>query len=251
MTFRDDISAPRRHGAQPAHLISLILLVILAAILLAGCGASQRALPPLPTRTPWPTFTPTPPSAPQGAGAPTATPERIAAAAAMSAPSSPEPQPTPTMPAYSSPWASEVPKTGRAILIDQDQQYMYIFEDGIEVRAIPVSTGDPTIYPTKAWEGVVGDYVGTFFSFGSYADYAWYLFDDAGRIMLHGAPYLLDEHGGRIYLDLEALGRYPVSHGCIRMHPDEARWLTFWNPRGVPIIITPLQGTAPIAEARG
>ncbi len=217
-----------------------VMLFLALGVILAGCAPQQYTLAPLPTRTPRPTFTPTPavtmePASSRAKPIPTPSPAVEPAA----------PVPTPT---YSSPAAVEVPKAGRAILVDQDQQYMYIFEDGVEIRAIPCSTGDPANHGTRAWRGVVGEYVGTFYSYGTYADYAWYLFDDHGRIMIHGAPYIFDENGQRVYLELDALGRYPVSHGCIRIHPDEARWLTFWNPKGVPIIITPWTGKRSLAE---
>jgi lipoprotein-anchoring transpeptidase ErfK/SrfK len=34
----------------------------------------------------------------------------------------------------------------------------------------------------------------------------------------------------------------PVSHGCIRISPDDAEWLKSWNPVGVPIQITRWSG---------
>ena len=126
---------------------------------------------------------------------------------------------------------------------------MYIFEDGKEVRAIPCSTGDPSNHGTVAWEGVVGDYVGTFKSYGTYSDNAWFLFKDQGSILIHGAPYTMDENGARTYQDMDALGVRPTSHGCIRIHPDEARWFTFWKPKGVPVIITDWTGGDSVAQA--
>jgi len=125
---------------------------------------------------------------------------------------------------------------------------MYIFEDGVEIRAIPCSTGIPERHATKAWQGVVGHYVGTFFAFDVYADYAWYLFHDRGSILIHGAPYSIEEDGRRVYHDLGELGRRPVSRGCIRIHPDEAVWFTFWDPEGVPVIITPWTGGEPLQQ---
>jgi lipoprotein-anchoring transpeptidase ErfK/SrfK len=122
---------------------------------------------------------------------------------------------------------------------------MYILENGQIIRSFPVSTGNPDGTGTKAWSGQVGEYRGTFFAFGTYADYAWYLFEDNGSVLIHGAPYVIDQQGRRIYQELDALGQQPVSHGCIRMAPDDARWLTFWGPQGVPIVITPWTGGRP------
>ena len=240
--------------------IRIWTVAIIGMLLFGGCQSAQRALRPGPTRTPKPTFTPerepakaaptlapkliipadTPTPIPTLPPPPTATPASVRDA---------RPTQTPTPISYSSPAAARVPKTGRAILIDQDQQQMYIFEDGIEIRAIPCSTGDPSNHGTRGWEGVVGEYVGTFESFGTYSDYAWYLFKDQGSILIHGAPYELDEHGGRYYQDLDALGQRPTSHGCIRIHPDEARWFTFWGPQGVPVIITEWTGGDFVAQA--
>ena len=49
---------------------------------------------------------------------------------------------------------------------------MFVYENGVKIRTIPVSTGKPDEEETMtpAWEGDVGRYVGTFFSFGTWAD---------------------------------------------------------------------------------
>jgi lipoprotein-anchoring transpeptidase ErfK/SrfK len=119
---------------------------------------------------------------------------------------------------------------------------MHVFEDGVEIRTIPVSTGKPgPTTTTPAWSGVVGEYRGTFFAFGVYVDEAWFLFKSLGSILIHSAPYVYED-GKKVYQDLEALGKHPASHGCIRLHPDDARWFTEWEPRGVPIVITEWTG---------
>ena len=129
----------------------------------------------------------------------------------------------------------------RFILINQDTQTMFVYENGVTIRTIPISSGMPdqeeTITP--AWEGDVGRYVGTFFSFGTWADNAWYLFYHYGSMLIHSAPYL-KENGTKVYQDLDALGVRPASHGCIRMPPEEAQWFTGWNPQGAHVIILPL-----------
>lgn len=234
-------------------------LLLIGLLTLSGCQAANRALPPRPTRTPKPTFTPVivaqqapatpiPTSQPADTATPAPTPRPTDAAPAPSVEPA-TPVPTSTLIVYSSPAADQAPKTGRAILIDQNQQQMYLFEDGVEVRVIPCSTGDPSNHGTRAWRGVVGEYVGTFESFGTYSDYAWFLFKDQGSILIHGAPYTLDENGVPVYQELDTLGSRPSSHGCIRIHPDEARWFTFWNPQGVPVIITPWTGGDSVAQA--
>jgi lipoprotein-anchoring transpeptidase ErfK/SrfK len=131
-----------------------------------------------------------------------------------------------------------VPDEGRFLLVDQGIQQLQVYEDGVLVRAIPCSTGIPGLSQTPAWSGTVGEYWGTFFADGLYADDAWFLFQYGGNILIHSLPYTL-EAGTRLYVGEEALGKHPSSHGCIRIHPEDARWLKAWNPAGVPIVITP------------
>ena len=137
------------------------------------------------------------------------------------------------------------PVEGRYIVINQQEQMMHVYEEGIEIRTIPCSTGlpDPNKY-TPAWSGVVGKYWGTFFAYGVYADEAWYLFKSQGSILIHSSPYTIVE-GEKAYQDVDLLGKRPASHGCIRIHPDDALWFTKWLPEGVPVVITPPDLTSP------
>ncbi len=118
---------------------------------------------------------------------------------------------------------------------------MHVFENGQKIRTVPVSTGDPSTVETHtpAWEGEVGWYVGTFFSFGTYADHGWYLFEHYGSMLIHGAPYVL-EGETKVYQELDALGHRPASHGCIRLPPEEIEWFTAWKPKGAHVIISEL-----------
>ena len=128
----------------------------------------------------------------------------------------------------------------RSIYVDQNAQIMHIYEKGVEIRALPCSTGLPLDWHwTPEWSGIVGPYQGTFFAFGAYCDDAWLLFKATGDILIHSVPYTWVD-GAKVYQDLDALGQRPSSHGCIRLAPEDARWLTAWNPEGVPIVITPL-----------
>jgi lipoprotein-anchoring transpeptidase ErfK/SrfK len=127
--------------------------------------------------------------------------------------------------------------------VDQNAQQMHIYENGAEIRVLPCSTGKPLDWHwTPAWSGRVGDYAGTFAAYGAYQDDGWYLFKATGDILIHSAPYTIVD-GRKVYQDLEALGVRPSSHGCIRLAPEDARWLTEWNPLGVPIAITALTRT--------
>ena len=129
----------------------------------------------------------------------------------------------------------------RFVVIDLKTQTMFVWDPAAEapLRELPVSTGDESRgYRTPPWYGLVGKYEGTFQSFGVYADEGWYLFEDHGKILIHSAPYKLVD-GQKVYEDMEALGAYPASHGCIRLAPEDATWFTEWNPQGVPLAILP------------
>jgi lipoprotein-anchoring transpeptidase ErfK/SrfK len=126
---------------------------------------------------------------------------------------------------------------GKALVVDQERQVLRVYEDGREIHTLPASTGQAPYY-TPAFTGRVRYYVGTFYSFGLWADDAWYVFMGAGEIMIHSLPYT-ESTDAKIYEGEEHLGVRPSSHGCIRLHPDDARWLTAWGPGGVPIVITP------------
>jgi len=201
-----------------------VLLPLLVLSLLAGCnvGLANPGVTPAPTVLP----TATPAPSPTLTLSPTATTS-----------------PTPTVTPVPSPTPTPGPEAHyeRFILISQNTQTMYVYENGVKIRTIPVSTGMPDSeeYHTPAWEGEVGRYVGTFFSFGTYADNAWYLFYHYGSMLIHGAPYVLED-GVKIYQDLDALGVRPLSHGCIRLPPEEAQWFTDWGPQGAHVIIEPL-----------
>jgi lipoprotein-anchoring transpeptidase ErfK/SrfK len=206
---------------------------------------------PAATATRRPTATPSPTHTPVPSPTPTATPEPTAPAPTQVMPVPTQtvtPSPAPPVEGHGFPEAlGSLPAVvrlgadarGRYILIDQATQIMHVFEGWREIRTCPVSTGLPDLQTqTPEWTGSVGEYVGSFRSFGTYQDHGWYLFSRGGDILLHGAPYTVDEAGHKVYREIEALGQRPASHGCIRLAPEDADWLTAWNPQGVPVTIT-------------
>ena len=198
-----------------------VLLVLLSC---AACGMEAAQSNDAPTAT----VVPTVEARPTATSTVTRTPTAL-----------PTPSATPTL--VPSPTATPGPEARypRLVLVDQELQMMYVYEQGHLIRSIPCSTGKPgETTHTPAWEGEVGRYVGTFFSFGVYADEAWYLFDHYGDMLIHSAPYLVEE-GEKVYQDLDALGVRPTSHGCVRLPPDEAEWFSQWKPQGAHVIITP------------
>ena len=185
---------------------------------------------PEPTATPWPTETPRLDTDPSIAAESTPTPESDA---------TPNGSPTPTPTSTETPFPFDTrPELDRFIYVDQAAQMMYIFRRGELLREIPCSTGLPEDDKyTEAWTGEVGEYWGTFFAFDVYADDAWYLYKSLGSILVHGLPYVY-QNGYKVYQDRDALGVRPASHGCIRVAPEDATWLTEWNLQGALMTIS-------------
>jgi lipoprotein-anchoring transpeptidase ErfK/SrfK len=137
-----------------------------------------------------------------------------------------------------------VDPSGDFVVIDQNQQRMHVVEAGFEARTLPVSTGDPdNHFHTPAWTGTVGEYWGSFNARGVWGDNAWYLFtlDGGGTILIHSAPYVMED-GVKVYQELDAVGLYPASRGCIRLLPEDAQWFSDWQPQGVPVVILAWDG---------
>lgn len=141
----------------------------------------------------------------------------------------------------------------RSLRVDQDKQEMLVYEGDEIVRVIAVSTGAPFENSfTPSWSGVVGSFWGRaqFRDTELWADYIWYLFPGAaGSILIHSVPYANDGEE-KIYDRPEALGVEPASKGCVRISPEDAEWLSGWDPVGVPIEITRYSGVIkPVPDA--
>ncbi len=188
--------------------------------------------------------TPTPSAETSETPTPTERPLDKPASPSPTATATQRPVYTPTRPAV--PFGTPtIPATGRFLLVNQDEQKMHVYENGVEIRAIPVSTGAPVANAfTPPWRGVVGDYWGggPFRDKNYWADYMWYLFPgEEGSILIHSVPYLRSGDM-KIYDRPDALGVRPASHGCVRISPEDAEWLKAWDAVGVPIEITPWSG---------
>lgn len=248
MKSKSDQVTRRTRRAGLVLLLVMALLVTLSATVWAAWGAARRGLvgrivleaTATPTRTPRPEFSTPAPTAIVPVIIPfTPTPMPAPAPAAVT----PEPLPahlTQVVAGYG------LDPARRFAVIDLAAQTMTVWDPtgspamgGKTLREMPVSTGDETRgYRTLAWYGLIGRYVGTFNAFGVYADEGWYLFEDAGQILIHSAPYRLVD-GQKVYEELDALGSYPASKGCIRLLPEDARWFTQWQPEGIPLVILP------------
>ncbi|MFZ2521158.1 MAG: L,D-transpeptidase [Anaerolineae bacterium] len=247
---------PRRRRTLKMGLWLLLVAVTLLGALAVNAGVSgpgaqepgllmallgrATSLPPTPTKTPTvaPEFTatPTPPTPlPTDTPLPTATPTAAPVTTAAAAPGVTDELAT-LVRSYG------YDPGGRFIVVDQDLQQMIVAERGA-IRLFPVSTGDPEKHTrTPAWNGYVGAYWGTFSSFGVFADEGWFLFRSNGSILIHGAPYVRDNQGNKVYQQIESIGTYPASRGCIRLKPEDSAWFSTWQPEGVPAIILPFGG---------
>ena len=201
-------------------------------------GASWMATPtptagPSPTATVLMTATPLPTSLPE------ATPEIQTVEAEPTA----VPLPTPDSFVADVVGRAGIDPAGTFVLVNQNAQRMTIVKDGVVVRELAISTGDPDRgWYTPAWTGRIGEYWGTFSANGVSADNAWYLFKAGGSILIHSAPYTQAEDGSKLYQGMDDLGVFPASRGCIRISPDDATWFTDWGPYDVPIVILPWDG---------
>lgn len=183
--------------------------------------------------TPWPTFTPWTTSTPCPMHTCSTSPPKPVLEASLT----PTTLPTPiSVTRLTTKTVTPPTLHGKALVVDQTTQALYVYEDGQEIRALPVSTGKRQSY-TPAFEGRIDRYTKTLYGYGTLSDHAWYLAEATGAIYLHGAPYT-QINGKKAYQDLEAIGIRPSSHGCIRLHPLDAAWLARWDPRDTPIIIT-------------
>lgn len=246
-------------------MLALCLIILFIGLAWQGLSlfaADGRALAPLvgqyyigETWMATPTPAPTPPlpalpaslPSPQPTVAPPAPP--VAATVPMTqSPAASEPTPTAPLPT-AEPYVVEVARShgidpaNAYIVVNQNTQRMTIVQAGHVARILPISSGDPDHgWYTPAWSGVVGEFWGTFTANGVTADDAWYLFQAGGSILIHSLPYTLAPDGSKLYQGQDDLGIFPASRGCIRIAPEDARWLTEWGPYGVPIVILPWNG---------
>lgn len=225
--------APPATATWTAVAATAVLTPTAAQPTMPSAALATTAAPPTPTATPTATRQP-PQAAPLTPAPPAVTPvPPTPSALALALPE--------TMPAGLARVveAYRLDPNRRFLIADQHDQTLIVWDPGNPLRLLPMSTGGgPEGYITPTWAGTVGRYVGTIASFNTYADDGWYLYESLGSILIHGAPYRL-VGGQKQYEGLEALGNYPASHGCIRLWPDDARWLTDWNPAGAAMVILP------------
>lgn len=127
----------------------------------------------------------------------------------------------------------------KEILIDLGQQMIFLLEDGTLVNMYPISTG-------KAWTPTpIGEfqvYRKQELRISSQAvpyRMPYYIsFTKNGSHGIHALPYLgLSPASSRYWAEaLDHIG-IPVSHGCVRLLPDDAFALYEWAEVGIPVTI--------------
>jgi lipoprotein-anchoring transpeptidase ErfK/SrfK len=214
----------RRRGARAWVLLALLPIVLILALALwsDAPGTVVAALLPPPTYTPTPTFTPTPTATPTFT--PTSTPTRTPTFTP-----SPTPTSTPTATPTSTPTPTNLPpdksESGKWIEVDLSEQRLYAHEGQKTVLTAVVSTGT-RYYPTVKGR------------FKIYVKYRAAPMSGPGYY-LPGVPWVMYFYGG-----YAIHGTYwhhnfgtPMSHGCVNMKTDEAKWLYNWAPKGTLVVV--------------
>lgn len=122
---------------------------------------------------------------------------------------------------------SEVSQEGKQIVVILSLQMVYAFEDGQLLKEFVVSTGLPKTPTVQGRYRIQDKYDSTRMTGDNYdlpnVPWTMYFFQGYG---FHGT-YWHDNFG------------QPMSHGCVNMKTDEAKWLYDWAPIGTDVLILP------------
>lgn len=221
-------------GSVGAFITGMLLILLwyapqappaIAALVVTPCptptGTATSVPSPSSTVTPSPTNTPTDTPVPTETQTPTPTttpsPTPTSTSTATPRPTQPPPSPTPE---EMSPARSSVAGNVRWIDVDVTRQILTAYEGQTPVRTTPVSTGLPRT-PTPV---------------GKYHIYVKLLRDDmrGPDYYLRDVPYTM-----YFYKGYGLHGTYwhsnfghPMSHGCINLPTEEAKWLFNWASVG-------------------
>ncbi len=123
---------------------------------------------------------------------------------------------------------------GYYIQVSLADQVTRIYLDGREVKSMVCSSGIPS-KPTPTGRFYIQNRGEYFFSEKYQQGGRWWVsFKDWGIYLFHSVP--TDRDGDYIPEEAEKLGQ-PASHGCIRLAPDDARWIYDNIPEGAPVDI--------------
>ncbi|MBC7248348.1 MAG: L,D-transpeptidase [Actinobacteria bacterium] len=132
----------------------------------------------------------------------------------------------------------------KSMVVSLAEQKLYCMENGRVVYVFPVSTGTgATPTPTGDFRILYHDYAHPVPKYPGTVCYYWMgFFEDYA---LHAWPTYNGVQG-----NYAGLGS-PASHGCIRLHPDQAHIPYYWAPNGTPISIIPGRFQPPPQPIRG
>jgi lipoprotein-anchoring transpeptidase ErfK/SrfK len=227
-------------GAFFAGMLLMLLwyapssLPVIAALGATPCPTPTETATPVPPPSPTATASSTPTRVPTAVPSETATPTKTATPSPTPTPTPPptatprpvQPSPTPT-PAAMSPARSSIEGNVRWIDVDVTRQTLTAYEGQTPVRTTLVSTGLP----------------GTPTPIGKYYIYVKLLRDD-----MEGPGYYLPDvpYTMYFYRGYGLHGTYwhsnfghPMSHGCINLPTDQAKWLFDWASVGTLVNVHP------------
>ena len=116
-------------------------------------------------------------------------------------------------------------ESGKWIEVDLSEQRLYAHEGQATVLSAVVSTGI-SVYPTRTGRfRIYAKYQSTPMSGPGYylPGVPWTMFY-SGNYAIHGT-YWHNNFG------------HPMSHGCVNMKTNEAKWLYQWAPKGTLVVI--------------
>ncbi len=120
--------------------------------------------------------------------------------------------------------------TSKELLISLDDQRVYFIENGRVINILRCSTGAvPGTTPCGNFSILYHVDAMPVTQYPGCVCYYWMAFTSAHGI--HAWPAYYGQ-----YSDYSTLGT-PQSHGCVRLHPDEAPWAYAWTPNGTPLTI--------------
>lgn len=116
---------------------------------------------------------------------------------------------------------------GHEIVVSLSMQTLFVYEDGIEVNRFLVSTGLPNTPTVEGEFRILNKFDSLHMTGPGYdlPDVPWTMFFYGGYA-IHGA-YWHDNFG------------HPMSHGCVNMRPDEAKWVYDFSEVGDRVVIVP------------
>jgi lipoprotein-anchoring transpeptidase ErfK/SrfK len=226
-------SEKKRRSSYPILVLAALIVIFLCLLAVLLTDAPQTvvaALLPTDTPTPTPTFTPTPTYTPTPTPTPTFTPTpTYTPTPTPTNTPTPTKTPTPTNTPTPSVTPTRVPedksKAGKWIEIDLSQQRIYAHEGQKQVFTSIVSTGT-RYYPTIQGR------------FRVYAKYSATRMSGPGY-NLPNVPWTMYFYGGYAIHGTYWHSNFgtPMSHGCVNMKINEAKWMFNWAPKGTLVVV--------------